>query len=100
MDQQGRVWFVGQQGNYLAFLDPETGEFKRYDLDPGAGPHNLIVDAKTDPRADPRMVAALAPFELDVAPSERGGRNVAANSAMNWGREQEKTPWRVSAPAL
>ena len=45
VDQQGRVWFVGQQGNYLAFLDPETGEFKRYDLDPGTGPHNLIVDA-------------------------------------------------------
>jgi virginiamycin B lyase len=25
-------------------LDPETGEFKRYDLEDGAGPHNQIVD--------------------------------------------------------
>ncbi len=40
----GRIWFVGQRGNYVANLDPETGEFSRYDLDPGTGPHNLIVD--------------------------------------------------------
>ena len=31
-------------GNYLAYLDPKTGEFKRYELDEGTGPHNLIVD--------------------------------------------------------
>ena len=40
----GRVWFVGQRSHYAAVLDPETGEFKRYDLDDGVGPHNLIVD--------------------------------------------------------
>ena len=39
----GRVWFVGQAGHYVARLDPETGEFERYDLEDGAGPHNLIV---------------------------------------------------------
>ena len=39
-----RVWFCGQAGDYLAYLVPATGEFKRYDLEPGAGPHNLIVD--------------------------------------------------------
>ena len=39
----GRVWFVGQQGDYLGVLTPEDGEFARFDLDPGAGPHNLIV---------------------------------------------------------
>ena len=44
VDGQGRVWFVGQRGNYLAYLDPETGDFRRYELDPGTGPHNLIVD--------------------------------------------------------
>jgi virginiamycin B lyase len=42
--KDGRVWFVGQVGNYLAVLDTTTGQFKRYDLEPGAGPHNLIVD--------------------------------------------------------
>ena len=41
---QGRVWFVGQQGDYLAYLDPATGEFTRFDLEAGTGPHNLIVD--------------------------------------------------------
>ncbi len=40
----GRVWFVGQAGHYAAVLDPESGEFERYDLDDGTGPHNLIVD--------------------------------------------------------
>lgn len=39
----GRIWFVGQAGNYAAVLDPRTGEFERHDLPEGAGPHNLIV---------------------------------------------------------
>jgi len=33
----GRIWFCGQAGHYLAYFVPETGEFKRYDLEPGAG---------------------------------------------------------------
>jgi virginiamycin B lyase len=41
----GRVWFVGQTADYVAALDPATGEFQRFELDPGAGPHNLIVAA-------------------------------------------------------
>ena len=45
-DQQGRVWFVGQVGNYVARLDPKAGEFKRYDIEEGTHPHNLVVDAK------------------------------------------------------
>lgn len=42
----GKVFFVGQVGNYVARLDPATGEFKRYEIDPGTNPHNVIVDAK------------------------------------------------------
>lgn len=45
VDGEGRVWFVGQRADYAAHLLPETGAFKRYDLEAGAGPHNLIVDA-------------------------------------------------------
>lgn len=45
VDARGRVWFVGQQGDYVAYLDPTTGAFRRFDLEPGTGPHNLIVDA-------------------------------------------------------
>ena len=44
VDAKGRVWFVGQVSDYVAMLDPETGQFAKYDLDKGAGPHNLIVD--------------------------------------------------------
>src|SRR5437667_5525328 len=39
-----RIWFCGQAGNYLAYFVPTTGEFKKYELPAGSGPHNLIVD--------------------------------------------------------
>lgn len=38
-----RVWFVGQRGDYVGVLDPESGEFRKYDLEEGVGPHTLIV---------------------------------------------------------
>lgn len=43
LDKQGRVWFVGQAGNYVAYLNPANGQFKRYEIDAGTNPHNLIV---------------------------------------------------------
>jgi virginiamycin B lyase len=46
VDSQNRVWFVGQVGNYIAYLDPATGKFRRYEIEDGALPHNLIVDKK------------------------------------------------------
>jgi virginiamycin B lyase len=42
-DEQGRVWFVGQQGNYIAYLEPKDGSFKKYEIDPGTHPHNLVI---------------------------------------------------------
>ncbi len=45
VDQQGRVWFVGQTGDYIGRLDPKSGKFDRFELEKGAGPHNLIVGA-------------------------------------------------------
>lgn len=39
----GKVWFVGQRSDYVASFNPATGEFRRFDLEPGAGPHNLVV---------------------------------------------------------
>jgi virginiamycin B lyase len=42
----GKVWFCGQKGGYLASFNPESGEFKRFELDKGEGPHNLIIDAQ------------------------------------------------------
>lgn len=44
MDQSGRVWFVGQAGNYIAYLDPKSGEFKRYEIESGTHPHNIVTD--------------------------------------------------------
>ena len=43
-DRHGRVWFVGQTADYIGMLDVATGQFRRFELEPGAGPHNLIVD--------------------------------------------------------
>lgn len=42
-DQKGRVWFVGQTGNYVGQIDPRTGAVKRFEIDPGTNPHNLVV---------------------------------------------------------
>ncbi len=42
----GKVWFCGQTGNYIANLDPESGEFKRLEIPKGTYPHNLIIDKK------------------------------------------------------
>ena len=44
VDGRGRVWFVGQEGNYIAHLDPVSGTFKRFEIEDGTHPHNLIVD--------------------------------------------------------
>ncbi len=42
----GKVWFVGQEGNFVAHLDPSTGAFKRFTIDEGTNPHNLVVDGQ------------------------------------------------------
>jgi virginiamycin B lyase len=40
----GTVWLVGQGGDYVAYFDPDSQEFSRFDLPPGTGPHNIIID--------------------------------------------------------
>jgi virginiamycin B lyase len=39
----GRIWFVGQEGDYIGWLDPASGKFGRFNLEKGSGPHNCIV---------------------------------------------------------
>lgn len=39
----GKIWFVGQVGNYLAIFDPASGEFEKIDLPPGVLPHNITT---------------------------------------------------------
>jgi virginiamycin B lyase len=46
VDAKGRVWFVGQSGNYIAYLEPNSGRFERYDIEEGTHPHNLVVDGQ------------------------------------------------------
>lgn len=48
VDGAGKVWFVGQRGNYLAMLDPASGEFRRHDLPERALPHNVVVGPDGD----------------------------------------------------
>jgi virginiamycin B lyase len=43
VDPQGRVWFVGQVGNYIGMFDPKTEQFKRFEIEAGTHPHNLII---------------------------------------------------------
>jgi len=46
MDQTGRVWFVGQEGNYVAYLDSRSGQFKKYQIEDGTFPHNINLDER------------------------------------------------------
>ncbi|RMH21382.1 MAG: hypothetical protein D6701_02540, partial [Gemmatimonadetes bacterium] len=69
----GTVWFVGQQGDYVGALDPASGDFRRYDLPAGAGPHNLVVAPDgtvwyTGNRA--RHLGRLDPATGDIEPFE------------------------------
>lgn len=45
LDTRGRIWFVGQDGNYVARLDPQSGTFTRIQIDTGTYPHTVNVDA-------------------------------------------------------
>ena len=45
MAPDGKVWFVGQAGNYIAHFDPKTEQFKRYEIEEGTNPHSINVDA-------------------------------------------------------
>ena len=47
-DQKGRVWFLGQTGNYVGRIDTD-GKIHKFEIDPGTGPHNLVVDAHGNP---------------------------------------------------
>ncbi|MDR8391227.1 hypothetical protein NC796_08765 [Aliifodinibius sp. S!AR15-10] len=40
----GDIWFVGQRSHYVGEFDPETEEFRKIDLEDGAGPHTVVVD--------------------------------------------------------
>jgi virginiamycin B lyase len=42
----GHVWFVGQTGNYVATLDPRSGQFKCYEVAENTNPHNVVVDRR------------------------------------------------------
>ncbi|HYV97110.1 MAG TPA: hypothetical protein VE967_06630, partial [Gemmatimonadaceae bacterium] len=39
----GRIWFVGQIGNYLAVFDPKNGSFKKYAMPDTTFPHSNVV---------------------------------------------------------
>ena len=40
----GKVFFAGQQGNYVGMVDPATGAVKYYELEENTNPHTVIVD--------------------------------------------------------
>ena len=41
----GKIWFVGQAGNYIAWFDPKNEQFKRFEIEEGTNPHSINVDA-------------------------------------------------------
>lgn len=45
----GRVWFVGQVGNYLAVFNPVDASMQRIELPDGTRPHTVLVDGEGFP---------------------------------------------------
>lgn len=45
----GNIFFVGQRLHYVGHFDISSAEFKRFDLEEGAGPHNVIVSPDGTP---------------------------------------------------
>lgn len=82
----GRVWFVGQTGNYVACLDPADGSFGRFDpvsgaVDlvpvptPNSRPYGIVVDAEDRPWVSEfagGKLATLDPVTLDFREYELG----------------------------
>src|SRR5258708_23217204 len=69
-DGKGHVWFVGQAGNYVAYLDVKTGEFKRYEIEAGTMPHNLTINGKGEVWITGNMNSRLV--KLDPATGKLG----------------------------
>jgi virginiamycin B lyase len=47
-DQKGRVWFVGQAGNYIGRINAD-GSIQKFEIDAGTNPHNIVIDPKGNP---------------------------------------------------
>jgi virginiamycin B lyase len=45
----GRIWYVGQWGNVLGYINPDTGAIREYPLPPKSLPHTVNVDKDGTP---------------------------------------------------
>jgi virginiamycin B lyase len=45
----GTIWWVGQFGNLMGHLNPQTGEMKEYQLPPNSFPHTVELDHNGTP---------------------------------------------------
>lgn len=45
----GSIWWVGQSGNLMGRIDPDSGEMKEYPLPANAMPHSVTLDADGNP---------------------------------------------------
>ncbi|NIR29839.1 MAG: lyase [Gammaproteobacteria bacterium] len=48
VDGARRVWFTSPSSDYVAYLDPFSGKFKRFRLESGTEPRSLVVDGQGD----------------------------------------------------
>ena len=44
VENENKIWFVGQGDGYLAYFNPAIEEFTKIQLAEGSAPHNIIVD--------------------------------------------------------
>jgi virginiamycin B lyase len=82
--QDGKVWFVAQAGNDIAWLDPATGDRHQFEIEDGTNRYNLIVNEDgyvwyvDEPRG---QLGRISPATGDVAewamPGGEGSRPYA-----------------------
>lgn len=82
-----RVWFVGQRSHYVAVLDPESGDFRKYDLEDGTGPHNLIVGDDGTVWYAGNRAAHIGKLDPETGRIEKISTEVRDPHTLIWNRE-------------
>ena len=80
----GTVFFVGQTGNYIARLDPKSGQFTRFEIDSGTNPHTLIFDEKGDIWFTAQQSGAVGHLEVKTGANTRPYGIVINSKGIPW----------------
>lgn len=94
----GKIWFVGQWGNVLGWINPDTNEIREYQLPAKSLPHTVVLDRQgrpwwtgngngtigwTDPLSGKHTVITMPDGVADPHTAEFDARGIMWFSAQN-----------------